>query len=81
VTDTDRRIRLVGEHARYCLMVHGDPTPVESYERDAWGSGAILAANRAAALSAEIGGVVLLYVGDRYLARYIRGRWVQGGAT
>lgn len=68
------------EHARYCLMVDGDQTPIETYERDAWGSGAILAANRAAELSLTAG-VVRLYVGDRYLARYIRGRWVQGGAT
>lgn len=68
------------EHARYCIMVDGERAPIETYERDGWGSGAILAANRAAELSLTAG-IVRLYVGDRYLATYKSGRWVQGGVS
>jgi hypothetical protein len=64
---------------RYCLVVDGDEGyPIETYARDPFGSGAIHAHNRAVIMSRGGGVPVALYVGETYLARYARGRWIEG---
>jgi hypothetical protein len=60
----------------YCLMVEGDDYPVETIPRDPFGSGALMAVNRAVVMSRGGGVPIDIYVGDRFLARYHRGRWV-----
>jgi hypothetical protein len=59
-------------------MVPGDPHPVETFARDADGFGAIMAVNRAQALSLDgaAGHQCAVFIGDRFLARYYRGRRV-----
>jgi hypothetical protein len=61
---------------RYCLMVDGETHPAETYPRDPGGAGAINAVNRAQALS--LGGGCSVYIGERFLVRYERGRRVNG---
>jgi len=58
---------------RYCLMVDGDPAPIETYARDDEGFGAIQATNRAHALSLNGAGNCSVWIGDRFLVRYVNG--------
>jgi hypothetical protein len=69
-------IPLPPETVRYCLMVPGDPHPVETYERDAEGFGAIVAVNRAQALSRNGAGACSVFIGTRFLVAYEHGRRV-----
>jgi hypothetical protein len=66
----------VPEEARYCLMVPGETHPVETIPRDDAGFGAIAAVNRAQALSRDGAGDCSVYVGSRFLIRFINGRKV-----
>ena len=61
---------------RYCLMVPGDQHPIETYPRDEEGFGAITAVNRAQALSLNGASECSVFVGDRFLARFVAGRRV-----
>lgn len=60
------------EVVRYIVMADGDPHPIETYPRDQGGLGAINATTRAAHLSLT-GGPHEVYVGDRFLARFVAG--------
>lgn len=74
---TERPLPLLPhETIRYCLMVGIDPVPAETIERDPHGSGAVIAANRAAELSREVRRVVRLYRGETFLAAYADGHWI-----
>jgi hypothetical protein len=53
-------------------MADGDPHPVETWPRDQDGLGAINATTRAANLSLR-GGPHEVYVGQRFLARFVDG--------
>lgn len=65
------------EVERYCILVDGDPFPVETFGRDLGGFGAVQSANRAAALSRRPETpVVRLYLGERFLAAYAHGHWI-----
>jgi hypothetical protein len=57
----------------YWLIEDGNPTPLDIFDRDPGGSGAIVAVNRAQWHSTR-GGPVTVYVGARPLCRYVRGR-------
>lgn len=73
---TDRPLPLLPhETIRYCLMVGADPVPAETIARDPHGSGAVIAAHRAAELSRDRG-LVRLYRGEEFLAAYLDGVWV-----
>lgn len=61
---------------RYCLMVPGEPHPVETFPRDDEGFGAIQAVNRAQALSLNGAERCAVYLGDRFLVEYAGGRRV-----
>ena len=61
---------------RYCLMVPGDPHPVESFARDTEGFGAIQAVNRAHALSLNGATECSVWVGTRFLVKFVNGQRV-----
>jgi hypothetical protein len=58
---------------RYCLMVPGEMHPVETYERDPEGFGAIIAVNRAQHLSTNGAKSCAVYIGERFLVEYANG--------
>lgn len=58
---------------RYCLMVPGETHPVETFERDPEGFGAIMAVNRAQALSLNGAKSCAVYIGERFLVEYANG--------
>jgi hypothetical protein len=60
------------EAVRYLIMADGDPHPVETFPRDEAGAGAINATSRAATLSLTHGPHEV-YVGERFLARFVAG--------
>ena len=60
------------EVVRYSVMADGDPAPIETWPRDQGGMGAINATTRAANLSL-LGGPHEVWVGDRFLARFVNG--------
>ena len=59
---------------RYCLMVPGDEHPVQTYDRDPEGFGAIQAVNHAHALSLNGARSCSVYIGDRFLVAYEAGK-------
>ena len=61
---------------RYCLMVPGDEHPAETFPRDDDAMGAIMAVNRAQALSLNGASECSVYVGDRFLAMFRAGQRV-----
>lgn len=62
---------------RYCLMVPGDAHPVETFTRDPEGFGAIQATNRAQALSLNGASECSVFIGERFLVKYVAGRQVK----
>ena len=59
----------------YWLIEDGNPAPLDIFDRDPGGSGAITAVNRAQWHSTR-GGPVTVYIGARPLTRYVAGRRV-----
>ena len=61
------------DRRHYRLMRDGQREPLDTFDRDESGGGAINAVNRAQWHSTR-GGPVTVYIGDRPLCRYVRGR-------
>jgi hypothetical protein len=60
-------------------MVPGEPHPVETFPRDDQAFGAIQAVNRAQALSRDGAKEVSVYIGTRFLTRFVDGVRVLDG--